>query len=147
MKMLTHPTDQRGFTLVELLAVLAIISLAIAAFAPAGGRSLETTKFRAFLMKTTAMLKEGRSLAISQQKDQFFRINAARREFGLDGGAVPASLPSGVDLKATLAERTGGILFHPQGTSSGGVLAFTFRGQVFELRVNWLTGHVSQHRI
>ncbi|MCB1379284.1 MAG: prepilin-type N-terminal cleavage/methylation domain-containing protein [Alphaproteobacteria bacterium] len=157
MKTPTFPTDQArrraaGFTLVELLAVLAILSLAAGATIYASGRSIETARFRAFLLDTSAALTEGRTTAIRSTNEVVFQIDTENRKLGYFGGGPVIDVPSNVELKADLAadetrqDGTYGIRFYPTGSSSGGTLAFSYRGQVYEIRVNWLTGNVSTHK-
>jgi general secretion pathway protein H len=142
---LAHNKGAAGFTLVELLAVLTILAVAVTAFSFNSGRNLDTAKFRALMIKTTAEISADRSAAISSMAEKVFRIDLKRRRLG------DVELPPGVDLTATVAESeryengTVGIRFYPAGTSSGGTLAFTFHNKVYEIRVNWLTGNVSLH--
>jgi hypothetical protein len=55
-------------------------------------------------------------------------------------------VPAGVSLEGTLARvpEAGGtghvIRFFPDGSATGASLPFRFRGVVYVLRVNWLTG-------
>jgi general secretion pathway protein H len=71
---------------------------------------------------------------------------------GYPEGGKTLELPEGVALTATVVEAeryndgSVGIRFYPDGTSSGGTLAFSFRDRTYEIRVNWLTGNVSLHR-
>jgi general secretion pathway protein H len=141
MRTQTRQTDG-GFTLVEMLAVLAILAVTASAFSFAGGRSLETAKMRAFLIKTAAVLREARSSAIRTQDEALVEVDAARHELRFGGDTL--AFPPGTALDATLAASGDGIRFFPAGGSTGGALAFSFRDSVYEIRVNWLTGNVTQ---
>jgi general secretion pathway protein H len=143
---------QAGFTLVELLAVLAILALAAAAFSSRSTGGLETANFRAFMIRTSAAMSEGRIDAVRQSEEKVFIIDLKSRRLAYPAGDKFLALPNGVDLTASVAasERyengTVGIRFYPTGASSGGTLAFKFRGKSYEIRVNWLTGNVSLDR-
>lgn len=138
---------KKGFTLVELLAVLAIISFAVAAFGLNGRTGTDTAKFRAILVSTSAAITDTRIRAMQGFAEEVFLIDTKSRVIGTEKRRI--ELPEGVELKATVAqsERLNngnvGIRFFPEGTSTGGTLAFTHRGKTFEIRVNWLTGNVA----
>ncbi len=138
---------EKGFTLVELLAVLAIISIALAAFTLNGRGGTDTAKFRATLVNAAAAITDARVRAMKDAKETVFLVDVKARVLGSESQRI--ELPQGVALSATLAQSglqrggSAGIRFFPEGTSSGGTLAFTHRGKTFEIRVNWLTGNVS----
>lgn len=142
-----------GFTLVELLAVLAIMALAITAFSFRSTNSLDTANFRAFMVKTSAAMSESRIDAIRQMEEKVFYVDLKNRRVAYPGRGRFLALPKGVELTAIVAasehyeDGTVGIRFYPTGTSSGGALSFSYRGQVYEVRVNWLTGNVSLQRV
>lgn len=144
---------QAGFTLLELIAVLAILSLAAAAVMQSSGRGFGTTQYRAFLVRTTALLAEGRADAMSGMTESVFMVDVRNRRMGYSGRGPAIELPKEVELRAILAKGetraggAGGIRFYPTGGSSGGTLRFGYRGMNYEIRVNWLTGHASTHRI
>lgn len=144
---------EAGFTLIELLAVLGILAIAITAFTYAGTGSLETARFRAFLVKTSAMLVEGRAEAMSGMRDKLFIIDLKNRKLGFAGEDKRLDLPAGVELSVTASEEESGkdgalgIRFYPAGNSSGGTLQFTLRNQIYEMRVNWLTGNIVTRRV
>lgn len=159
MRMATSPTDrlrhsrQAGFTLIELLAVMTILAIAITAFSYSSGKGLGTARFRAMLVETSAAIAEERSAAIRRAEERVFVIDVRNRRLGNPGSGKPILMPEGVMLTASIAQSeqnsdgTAGIRFYPAGTSSGGTLAFTYRAQVYEIRVNWLTGSVTMHRV
>lgn len=142
-----------GFTLVELLAVLAILAIAVAAFSFSSGKSLDTARFRALMVRTSAAISQGRADAMRGMAEKVFYVDLKRRRMGYPGSGEIFEIPPDVDLTATVAESEKygdgslGIRFYPAGSSTGGKLAFTFHGQVYEIRVNWLTGNVSLQRV
>lgn len=154
MKMPTPATErgrEAGFTLLELLAVLTILAISAGAFVFNGGKAGESAKFRAVLMETAAAIKAARNDAMRRRAPVVFTVDAGRRRIGYAGGKGMIAVPQGVELAAVLADSVadssgaGGIAFYPEGTSSGGVLVFSMAGRAHEIRVNWLTGNVSQH--
>ena len=143
---------EAGFTLIELLAVMTILAIAVTAFTYAGTSSLETSKFRAFMVKASAVIRDGRADAIRSMQEQVVYVDVKGRRIGRPENGALLDLPNGVDLTAEVAAQesyvdgTVGIRFYPAGNSSGGTLSFTFHGQVYEIRVNWLTGNVTTIR-
>ena len=140
---------EAGFTLVELLAVLAILSLAVAAFAFQTTASFDSADFRALMVRTAASLRDARSDAIANHREQVFVINTVKRRMTTPASGAILVLPADVDLTVTAAQSestsdgTAGIRFYPDGTSSGGTLAFSWKGRKYSIDVNWLTGNAS----
>lgn len=150
------PTSQidgeSGFTLVELLAVMAILAIAAGAVLQLGHSSSETAKVRAFLIHAEAMMREARTIAIASVEEQDVVIDTGARQLVHAARGATLDVPPGVSLDGKLArvpEAGKGkyvIRFFPHGGSTGASLPFRFRGAVYELRVNWLTGHADVRR-
>jgi len=142
-----------GFTLIELLAVLAILAIVVLGFSFGSSRSLDTARFRALMVRTSAAISDSRADAMRRMEETVFYVDLKNRRMGYPDGGALLPIPEGVEVTATVAESeqykdgSVGIRFYPQGTSSGGTLAFSFRKQVYEIRVNWLTGNVSLGRV
>ena len=98
-------------------------------------------------------MRDARTAAIASVTAQDVVIDTRR------GSLVPCrrrdtalDVPPGVSLDGRLArvpEAGKGryvIRFFPSGGSTGASLPFRFRGTLYELRVNWLTGHADVHR-
>jgi general secretion pathway protein H len=142
------PTSQAdreaGFTLLELLAVLAILALTAGAVIYGGQRSGETARVRAFLINAEAMFRDARTTAIESQEETAVLIEADGRRLSFPAGGRVLDVPGSVSLDAKVAEANGGempgIKFFPSGGSTGGELSFGFRGRSYSLRINWLTG-------
>lgn len=147
----TDPAREAGFTLVELLAVLAILAIALVAFTAGSSNNIDTAKFRALIVRTTAAIGEVRAGAIRGAEERVFIVDVDRRLMGTAQSGI--GVPEGVSLTATVAESErysdgkAGIRFYPTGSSSGGTLAFQFGSQTYEVRVNWLTGNASLHKL
>jgi general secretion pathway protein H len=142
---------EAGFTLVELLAVLVILGLAATAVVRLGQSSAEAAAVRAFLVRAEAMMRQARVLAIETVQEQDVVIDAQGRRLVPPRGPALA-VPDAVTLEGTLAavpEAGLGphvVRFFPDGGATGASLPFRFRGAVYELRVNWLTGHADVRR-
>jgi general secretion pathway protein H len=144
-----QPAGEAGFTLIELLAVIAVLALAAGAFIYAGSRSMETSRFRAFMVNAAALLREARTDAIAGHTETVVLIDPGKRRITRADTGETASLPAGAELAAEVAEEeakadgSAGVRFYPGGNSSGAALTLSYRGRSYEIRVNWLTGNVA----
>ena len=140
---------ESGFTLVELLAVLAILAIAAGVFAYRAQSNFGSAKFRALLTGTAAALRETRAKAIASASDKVFEIDTKARTLQDGAGGSPVSLPKSVDLSADVAKSetngsgTAGIRFYKDGSSTGGTIRFSWNGKASAIDVNWLTGNVA----
>jgi general secretion pathway protein H len=139
---------ERGFALIEILCVLAIIGLLAAIILPAVPRTTTRAKLESYAVETAALLKADRNAALRRQVQVATRIDAEARliRSGVSGRII--HLPNDVSVDAMLASRCAersavrSIDFFPSGMSCGGVIALARPGMRFEVRVNWLTGGV-----
>lgn len=160
-KALNNP---KGFTLLELLVVLVLISLATALAAPRMTAPLENLQLKTAAKKIAAALRYSRSLAAGEKKNRIcvfdFKAQAVRiypePEAGDNSEAAetppPAfaySLPKGVMLKQAAAGAeilTDGafqLVFFASGASSGGdIVLANDRGRAALIHVDFITGSV-----
>jgi general secretion pathway protein H len=143
---------EAGFTLLEMLAVLVILVLAASAVLRAGGGSTEAAEVRSFLIRAEAMMRQARTTAVETSSVQDVVIDTGARRLVHEGTGTGIDVPAGVALDGVIArlpENASGapaVRFFPDGGSTGATLPFRFRGQVYVLSVNWLTGHADVRR-
>ena len=139
---------ERGFALIEILCVLAIIGMLAAIILPAIPRSTTRAKLESYAVATAALLKSDRSAALRRQIQVATEVDAASRSIRSGATGRVIRLPNDVALDAILASRCAdriagrSIDFFPSGMSCGGVIALSRPGMGVEVRVNWLTGGV-----
>ncbi|MEO9599807.1 prepilin-type N-terminal cleavage/methylation domain-containing protein [Parasphingorhabdus sp.] len=120
----TEKTDgEYGFTLVELLVVLAIMSLAAVLFVGASGSSTGATA-KGDLAKLESAIASARQQAIS---------SAAVQEVIVADYAL--------DLRPTIGGASKSLIFHADGSSNGGVI-LQAETQLFTVR--WIDGRITQ---
>jgi general secretion pathway protein H len=138
---------QAGFTLIEILVVLAIMGVVLGIVlgrGPMNSRGLQTRAAAGALAQT---LRAARAQAIATDHDVSVAIDPARHAFAMDRGPeqlvardlslaiVPPVLPGPGSVRL--------IRFSPDGSATGGgVLLGTGRRRI-GVRVEWLTGKVS----
>jgi general secretion pathway protein H len=139
---------ERGFALIEILCVLAIIGMLAAIILPAIPRSTTRARLESYAVATAALLKSDRSAALRRQIQVATQVDAASRSIRSGATGRVIRLPNDVALDAILASRCAdriagrSIDFFPSGMSCGGVIALSRPGMGVEVRVNWLTGGV-----
>ncbi len=138
---------ERGFTLLELLVVLAIVALVVVIALPRIGAGLPGAALDAGARRIAAGLNEARSLAVVRNRAVRFTLNGAAKRFTVGGGAgapLPATL--GITLITGAAEvvgaAQGSIRFFPDGSSTGGRIVLSGRGGTRTIEVDWLTGRI-----
>jgi general secretion pathway protein H len=137
-----------GFTLLEIVCVVAIIAGLAAILLPALPRGTSQARLEAYALEIATLLKSDRDSAIWQRRQVATQVDALTRS--LRSGATPqvVRLPEDVHFEALLAtrcnQRAAGttINFFGSGMSCGGTIALTHLGVGYQVRVNWLTGGI-----
>jgi general secretion pathway protein H len=137
-----------GFTLLEIVCVLAIVAMLAAIVIPALPRGTSRSRLEAYAVETAAMLKADRDAAIRNRTQIVTQVDPPQRlvRSGATGRVI--QLPADVKFDALLAarcnQRPAGstIRFFASGMSCGGAIALTRLGVGYQIRVNWLTGGV-----
>jgi general secretion pathway protein H len=143
---MARPTG--GFTLVELLVVLVIISLMLALVGTSISRNVSGAEMRTAAHKVAANLRYTRTQAILTKSEQVFLVDAENRTYQAPN-RESQTLPAGMDVELNTArseltsESVGGIRFYPDGGSTGGNVRLEANGRIYQVNVAWLTGEAS----
>lgn len=136
-----------GFTLVELMVVLGLLSLAYVLVAPSLNKAMGIGENRVASRELLAALREARATAIAESREVRFIVDGVSASYG--AGQVRAPIPRGFDIASDvpasrrLTQRIGAIDFFPDGSSTGGAVVLAQRGGVrTTIAIDWLTGHV-----
>jgi len=137
-----------GFTLLEVVCVVALVAILAAIVVPALPRGTSRARLESFAIEAAAMLKADRDAAIRNRVQVATEIDAPLRlvRSGATGRVI--RMPADVRFDALLAARCNNrpagptIRFFASGMSCGGTIALTRLGVGYQVRVNWLTGGV-----
>ena len=137
---------QRGFTLIETMAVMAIVAL-VASLAVAMTKGTGRAGLKALALEAADLLRRERLGAVLTGRPRQVFIDAESRTLSGDGRKavrIPADIV--LDLIGTDASSTGRRLvvrFEPDGSSSGAAMRVSRDRFGYEIRVNWYTGGVA----
>jgi len=147
-----NSSRQHGFTLMELVAVMALLAVAIAVVSFSVSKSLTSAKIEAASRDLAAMLKYTRGQAIVKGQQQIFELNIETNSYKAPGRAIvrlPPSMHLGL-LTATnelTSAQSGSIRFYPDGSSTGGHVTVYLGKREWHINVSWLTGEVGREEI
>lgn len=134
---------QGGFTLFEMLAVMALVAIACTLLGTAATRGLAGARERQAPGELLQVLREARVQARREQRrvSVYFDVPALcyRRE-AQQPRCLPATLQWVLQVSATPAGTQPAIHFYPDGSSSGGNLRLRLTGGEQRIDVSWLTG-------
>lgn len=143
----------RGFTLIEMLVVLAIAGLLVALALPRLTGADEKAALRAAVDQLAAGLRLTRSFAMTHGRSESFVLDTASGAFRAGDGSAPAQIPRGVRAAlVTVAQdrdgpHQGRIEFFADGSSTGGGITLAAANERSEVLVDWLTGRVSIQQV
>jgi general secretion pathway protein H len=137
-----------GFTLIEMLVVLTILGLTLALVAAHGPMRSAGLEMHSAAGQVADALRLARTRAIASNRRTRFSLDPAQHGFQIDGGALhtlPAQLA--VLISATggppRRDRIGGIVFAPDGSSSGGSIELADGQRRTLISVDWLSGRIT----
>jgi general secretion pathway protein H len=144
----TFRPRSRGFTLIEMIAVVVLLAVILTVVSVSFSKSLSTAKVRAASRDLVAALRYTRGQAIVKGEQKVLTLDLERNSYQAPNrGSV--ELPKDMKLQLTTAEQeltgdnVGGIRFFPDGSSTGGNIAVLMGQRVWRINVAWLTGEIS----
>ena len=141
-------TREDGFTLLEIVCVMAIMAILAAITLPAIPRGTSHARLEGYAIQTATLLKADHNAAIRRRTQIATEVNAISRSLRSGATGYLVRMPQDVHFEAALAtrcnQRAAGstIDFFGSGMSCGGTIALSRLGVGYQIRVNWLTGGV-----
>ena len=138
-----------GFTLLELMVVLLLLGLLYGLAMPMLGAGSTGLDIKAASRQLAAGLRKTRGIAVTQRREAVLTLDVEGRTFSLTGDPKIYALPKRLELALFTAqselvrEKTGGIRFFPDGTSTGGRITVSAGESKQLVDVDWVTGRVA----
>src|SRR6266481_2765676 len=140
--------DERGFTLLEMVCVIALIAMIAAVLLPFLPRHTSRSRLQAYALEAATLLKADRNIAIRRRADVATLVDAPSRAIRSGVTSQIVRIPDDVRFDALLPqtcrqrEALSTISFFADGMSCGGSIALSRLDTAYEIRVNWLTGRI-----
>nr|WP_287152197.1 GspH/FimT family pseudopilin [Mesorhizobium sp.] len=141
-----------GFTLVEMLVVLAIMAVIAAIAAPGIAKQYRTKNLGTLTSEITTRLRLSRTLAIATAKPKQIVLDPRAGAIRFDERDTLV-LPEDVEMTVTTgqetiaADRQPTLTFLPDGSASGMDIDLQRKGQTARIEVNWLTGLSTRRKL
>ncbi|HET7845408.1 MAG TPA: GspH/FimT family pseudopilin [Xanthomonadales bacterium] len=137
-----------GFTLVEIMVVLALVALVVTITAVSLGQGLTGSKVRAASRDLAAALRYTRGQAIVTQSEQVLELDLEHFTYTAPKRKA-VELPKDMELRLLTAQqeltgdKAGRIRFYADGSSTGGRIKVVRGRRSWDIEVAWLTGEVA----
>jgi general secretion pathway protein H len=133
-------THAAGFTLIEMLVILAIVALISGILFPSVERALQRQDFAAAKLRVEGALRAARAAAI--RGGDTVRFDATRDRRTLRYAGAVERLPD----SAAITVSGEGIAFFPDGSTTGGEVVLANRSQTVRWAVRSATGAIERRQ-
>ncbi|WP_428033770.1 pilus assembly FimT family protein [Amphritea sp.] len=141
-----HSQRQTGFTLLELLVVMAIAGMLLALVIPRFGAAFSGAQFQKQVHDLTTTLNQARNTASETGQIVKLELSTADRSLINSAGETLFSWSENSELVFINSEQqpleSGYLLFIPNAGSNGATLQLTQQDKKTNFSINWLTGGV-----
>jgi general secretion pathway protein H len=142
----------RGFSLIEVVAVIALIAIAIGVVTISFSKIFNAAKVQAASRDLVAALRYTRGQAIVKGQESTFNLDLANNSYSAPGrGAVQLPKTMRLNLLTAAQEQTsemsGNIRFYPDGASTGGHISVLMERTEWRINVDWLTGAITREEL
>jgi general secretion pathway protein H len=141
-------TEQQGFTLLEMVCVLAIVAMLAAVLLPLIPQKTSRSRLQAYAVEAATLLMAERNAAVGRGADVAVLVDAPMRLIRSATTSQTLRIPDDVQFDALLPQTCrqhtvlSTINFFANGTSCGGTIALRRLDAGYEIRVIWLTGRI-----
>lgn len=140
----------KGFTLLELLVVIAVAALLVSVVPASISKLHEASQYRDTVRSILVDLRQAHVQAMMRGKSVTFSVDLQNRVYGIVG-ITQRKIPDSLELRTTTADdlslktAKSDIVFFPEGGSTGGsLLLLRQSGAGVRIKVDWLLGQVAQ---
>jgi general secretion pathway protein H len=139
----------RGFTMIELVAVILVIGLVAALAPPMFSSGVTAAEHRAATRQVAQVLRYARTEAVAKRMDVGVEFDLEARTYQLPGARKKSKIPDGVELLLTTTvaetkdEKHASVRFYPDGGSTGGRVTLKYKEREFRVDIDWLTGRIA----
>lgn len=148
--MIAARSRRMGFTLIEMIAVLALVGIIAVAMSVSLVRGLSSTKVKAASRDLAAAMRYTRGQAIIKRQERALEVDVENKTYTAPGKR-PVKLPDDMHLRllttrqelSHAGETAGRIRFFPDGSSTGGRVRLSSGTREWIVNVAWLTGEIS----
>ncbi len=143
---------ERGFTLIELMVVFAILALVMAVAPSSYDKMKNSMDYRDVVRGVVTEMRAARQQAVLTGRDATFVVDLENKQYSSQG-SKPRTIPPDIELRAIVSESEAkgaqfAIRFLPSGGASGGsVDVLRSSGDGVRLRVDWFSGRVEQEPV
>lgn len=135
-----------GFSLVELLVVLAIIALAAALVIPTVGSGQSNRMVKQSADAIAGVLQESRLRSLARNEEVSVDFNTTTRVFSASGADF--QVPENIEIKLLSAKGNAldadpKFTFFPDGSSTGGSITLSDDRKSSRVAIHWLTGRIA----
>ena len=137
-----------GFTLIEMIVVLAVLGLLAGLVMAKGPMKSRTLTERAAVQALSSGLREARARAVATNRPIEFAVDIEHKTFRIGQDAATRLPPEfAVSMVSAAGQRIGdtaaAIRFDPDGSSTGGRIELATESRHIRIEVDWLSGKVS----
>lgn len=130
---------QAGFSLMEMLLVLALLAVLAAVAMPVTKRQYGETALLATAHELASVMRAARGVAIRDNAGRTLILDSAGRRFLVDGVAPTRPIAASIEVQVSAPSQ--GIRFFADGSATGGSVAFTDGPHTAIVELDALTGH------